>query len=178
MAANTDLGESNRLATTIPGSHLKVFKAYHQSCWGSARCRRRNVSFLVPSSIVLCHICGLYADDLPAMSQNRNVNKAYQSILSLEAQHRVLCLGLRQEPLSRPQGVLALVIASTFSDVPTPNRFELLARLKSIHPNPRWQVFSRGNLSSRLLLSFTRRRTSRPRKSKNVGKGSNPRPGA
>eukprot|EP00965_Chrysotila_dentata_P214469 6188198-Pleurochrysis_carterae.AAC.6 len=27
MAVNTDLGESNQLATTIPGCHLKAFKA-------------------------------------------------------------------------------------------------------------------------------------------------------
>eukprot|EP00965_Chrysotila_dentata_P248593 6208427-Pleurochrysis_carterae.AAC.2 len=122
MAAITDLGESNQLATTIPGSHLEVFKA-SQFVLEQRSLPTEERAFL--NSIE--HRIAPYADDLPAMSQNRNVNKAYQSISSLEAQHRVLCRGLQQEALSRPHDVLALVIASTFSDLPTPNRFELLA---------------------------------------------------
>eukprot|EP00965_Chrysotila_dentata_P062012 2054856-Pleurochrysis_carterae.AAC.1 len=92
------LGESNQLATAIPGNHLKVFKAslivLEQRSLSTEE--REFLNFIE-------HRIAPYADDLPAMSQNRNVNKAYQSISSLEAQHRVLCLGLQQEPLSRPQ---------------------------------------------------------------------------
>eukprot|EP00965_Chrysotila_dentata_P260797 6214035-Pleurochrysis_carterae.AAC.1 len=148
MAAITDLSASNQLATTIPGSHLKVFKAspivLEQRSLSTEKCELFNS---------IEHRIAPYADDLPAtMSQNRNVDKAYRSISSLEAQHPVLCLGLQQEPLSRPQDVLALVIASTFSDLPIPNRFELLARLDPSQPQMAGILARESQLNVTLIL--------------------------
>eukprot|EP00965_Chrysotila_dentata_P253446 6211238-Pleurochrysis_carterae.AAC.1 len=98
-----DLGISNQLATTIPGSHLKEFKA------SLIVLEQRSLSTEEHQCLnSIEHRIASYADYLPAMSQNKNVNKAYQNISSLEAQHRILCLGLQQEPLSRLQDVLAL----------------------------------------------------------------------
>eukprot|EP00965_Chrysotila_dentata_P228876 6196857-Pleurochrysis_carterae.AAC.1 len=70
MATILELGESKQLATTIPGSHLKVFKA------SPIVLEQRSLSaeerqFL--NSIE--HCIAPYADDLPAMSQNKNANK-------------------------------------------------------------------------------------------------------
>eukprot|EP00965_Chrysotila_dentata_P244841 6206201-Pleurochrysis_carterae.AAC.2 len=95
MAAISDLGESNQLATTISGSHLKVIKA------SPIVLEQRSLSagereFL--NSIE--HRIASYADDLPVMSQNKNANKAFQSISSLEAQHRVLCLTAAGAPVA------------------------------------------------------------------------------
>eukprot|EP00965_Chrysotila_dentata_P214714 6188342-Pleurochrysis_carterae.AAC.1 len=171
MAAITDLRESNQLATTILGSHSEVFMV------SPIVLEKRSLSpeerqFL--NSIE--HRIAPYAEDLPAMSQHRNLDKAYRSILSLEAKHRYFCLELQQEPLSRPQDVLALLIAS-FLNLPTPNRFELLAVW--IHPDPRCSpgLHSRAAVSAQRYSHPSRRRhcMSRPRRS-NVGKGVDPRP--
>eukprot|EP00965_Chrysotila_dentata_P012122 397630-Pleurochrysis_carterae.AAC.1 len=83
MAAISDLGASNQLANAAPGSHLKVFKV------SPIALEQRSLSeeerqFL--NSIE--HRVAPYADGLPALTQNKNVNKAFRSISSLEAQHR------------------------------------------------------------------------------------------
>eukprot|EP00965_Chrysotila_dentata_P130427 4312345-Pleurochrysis_carterae.AAC.1 len=67
MAAISDLGESNQLATTIPGSHLRVSKV------SPIALEQRSLSteerqFL--NSIE--HRVAPYADGLPALSQNKN----------------------------------------------------------------------------------------------------------
>eukprot|EP00965_Chrysotila_dentata_P148981 4920579-Pleurochrysis_carterae.AAC.1 len=67
MAAISDLGESNQLATTVPGSHLRVFKvspvALEQR---SLSAEERQFLNSIENRVVP------YADGLPGLSQNKN----------------------------------------------------------------------------------------------------------
>eukprot|EP00965_Chrysotila_dentata_P052338 1736122-Pleurochrysis_carterae.AAC.1 len=73
MAAISDLGEANQLAAAQPGSHLRVFKVSpvsleHRSLSTEERQFLNSIEHVAP-----------YAAGLPALTHNKNVNKAFRS---------------------------------------------------------------------------------------------------